>query len=162
MTEILTEEYVREAISNINFDFCCSQTHPGLTCNGMATMMILRGLKPVIKTYLPVHIVPFLLFKRKKFLKKYNTPYSVLSSNFSNCSWVSSGQCCLESDITLAISDGVVCSSARASIIIVSLSLYSGGQSGNGTGRMVSYLLDPWPTSRNCSFFRLQIHGDPL
>ena len=30
----------------------------------------MRALKPVIKTYVPVHLVPFLLFKRKKFIKK--------------------------------------------------------------------------------------------
>jgi hypothetical protein len=66
----LAEDYVARAINTIDFDFCCSDTHPGVNCNEMAFKMMMRGLKPVIRTYLPVHLVPFLLFKRKKFMKE--------------------------------------------------------------------------------------------
>lgn len=63
-------EFIREAIDNPNQQFLCSITHPGMNCNEKMLQMILKGLKPVIKTYLPVHILPFLLFKRKDFKKK--------------------------------------------------------------------------------------------
>jgi hypothetical protein len=120
MAETLALDYVREAMSNMNFDFCCSHTHPGVTCNGMAIMMLLRGLKPVIRTYLPVHIVPFLLFKRKKFMKKYAPPHSVPSSNSSNSSWVFCVRCYSEWGTTPATSGGAACSSATPSTIEVS------------------------------------------
>ena len=67
---VIAEEFIREAIDNVNTLFSCSITHPGYTCNEKALQMFLGGLKPVIRTYLPVHIVPFLLFKRKDFKKK--------------------------------------------------------------------------------------------
>lgn len=63
--------YITEAISKLDFEFACADTHPGCGCNGKAALQFGRALLPVIKTYLPVHIVPFLLFKRRKFLKKY-------------------------------------------------------------------------------------------
>ena len=35
-----------------------------------ALMMFMRVVKPVTKTYIPIHILPVLLFKRKQFVKK--------------------------------------------------------------------------------------------
>lgn len=67
---VIAEDFIREAIDNIDTLFPCSITHPGSTCNEKALQMFFRGLEPVIRTYLPVHIVPFLLFKRKDFKKK--------------------------------------------------------------------------------------------
>jgi hypothetical protein len=63
-------DFIQEAIEDQKHLFPCSITHPGINCNEKMLQLILRGLKPVIKTYLPVHIVPFLLFKRKDFKKK--------------------------------------------------------------------------------------------
>jgi hypothetical protein len=66
----LTLDFVQEAINNQGQLFSCSATHPGMNCNEKMLQMIVKGLKPVLRTYLPVHIVPFLLFKRKDFKKK--------------------------------------------------------------------------------------------
>ena len=48
----------------------CEHIHPGQTCNQKALMMFMRVVKPVTKTYIPIHILPVLLFKRKQFVKK--------------------------------------------------------------------------------------------
>jgi hypothetical protein len=63
-------EYVAHAISNLDYEFNCQDTHLGCSCNGKAAQMFIRGFMPVLKTYFPVHVVPFLLFKRKKFIKE--------------------------------------------------------------------------------------------
>jgi hypothetical protein len=80
----MTAEHLHRAINELDFNFLCHASHEGLSCNRTFALMIQRGLKPVIRTYLPVHIVPFLLFKRRKFMKKYKHSYAAPSSNFSN------------------------------------------------------------------------------
>lgn len=81
MTAPLTLESVSQAIADPHFLFKCEDFHKGISCNEKALMMFLRVVKPVARTYIPIHILPVLLFKRKKFMKKYKAYNIVLSKN---------------------------------------------------------------------------------
>ena len=47
----------------------CFYLHPG-SCESRLPIYFLRTLKTMSKYYLPFHIIPFLLFKRKKLQEK--------------------------------------------------------------------------------------------
>ena len=55
----------------------CSAFHAGLSCNTKAWEQFLVGFKGTYKMYLVVHLVPFLLFRRKRAFQEYSPPYSV-------------------------------------------------------------------------------------
>ena len=75
--QALSLEYVEASIADGLSLFECADIHPGLTCNEKAVTMFLRCVKPVTKAYIPIHVLPLLLFKRKQFVQKY--PLSPLS-----------------------------------------------------------------------------------
>lgn len=43
------------------------------TCNEKAISQFIMGCKSVFKMYLLVHLIPFIIFKRKKVIKKYKS-----------------------------------------------------------------------------------------
>ena len=71
MEQVVSEETVRLAILNPLHDEDCNHYHPGMTCNEKGFSQFFIGSKAVAKMYLMVHLIPFLLFKRKKVRQKY-------------------------------------------------------------------------------------------
>lgn len=67
----LSEEFIQRAILNPLQDEKCVDLHPGEDCNTKMLYQFVATSKAVSKIYLLVHLVPFILFKRKKFIKKY-------------------------------------------------------------------------------------------
>jgi hypothetical protein len=59
-------EQLRIIIDNPNYDVKCAILHGG-DCNTKAVIQFAMGVKSVFKMYLLAHIVPFLLFKLRKF-----------------------------------------------------------------------------------------------
>ena len=55
-----------------------------MTCNHKGFSQFVIGSKAVAKMYLMVHLIPFLLFKRKKVRQKYPCPHSALSESSSS------------------------------------------------------------------------------
>jgi hypothetical protein len=66
----LSYDFILSAISNSQENETCDQAHPGFGCNEKAIQQFFAGSKSVMKMYLLVHLVPFLLFKRKKTIKR--------------------------------------------------------------------------------------------
>lgn len=66
----LSLDQVAKLIADIELPVHCEDAHHGYSCNGKALLMFSKAFQPVLKTYIPIHIVPFLLFKRKRFVKK--------------------------------------------------------------------------------------------
>lgn len=54
------------------------------TCNEKAISQFIMGCKSVFKMYLLVHLIPFIIFKRKKVIKKYKSINKALSWNLQN------------------------------------------------------------------------------
>ena len=66
----LSEEFIRQAILNPLMDEKCSQLHPGVSCNLKMCLQFAATCKSLYKMYLLVHLIPFLIFKRKKLMKE--------------------------------------------------------------------------------------------
>jgi hypothetical protein len=62
-------DYVSKAINNILCDEKCHDLHGG-NCDIKALSQFVMGCKSVFKMYLLVHLIPFLLFKRKKVVEQ--------------------------------------------------------------------------------------------
>ena len=62
----LTEEFVRKAILNPLENEKCSDLHPGYTCNEKSLIQFAATFQSLYKMYLLAHLIPFLIFKRKK------------------------------------------------------------------------------------------------
>jgi hypothetical protein len=66
MEQAVPLEFIREAICDPQQSESCSDFHPGISCNRKAFCQFFLGCKSVTKMYLIVHILPFLVFKRKQ------------------------------------------------------------------------------------------------
>ena len=53
----------------------CVDLHPGISCNTKMGYQFAATCRSLYKMYLLVHLIPFLVFKRKKLKNKYNSPY---------------------------------------------------------------------------------------
>ena len=62
--QLMTQDFVKEAIQNPTHPYKCSQLHAG-NCNLKALSQFTEGCKNVSKMYLIVHLFPLIL-KRKK------------------------------------------------------------------------------------------------
>jgi len=62
--QLMTEDFVKEAIQNPNKPYYCPELHAG-NCNLKALSQFTEGCKNVSKMYLIVHLFPMIL-KRKK------------------------------------------------------------------------------------------------
>jgi len=69
VTKMLSLEFIEKAINNPLQDEKCADMHGG-TCNFKAISQFFMGCKSVYKMYLLVHLIPLVIFKRKKLLKK--------------------------------------------------------------------------------------------
>lgn len=67
----LSPEFVQQAIANPLENELCADLHPGLSCNATMLHQFAHTCQALYKMYLLVHLVPFLLFKRKKLRQKY-------------------------------------------------------------------------------------------
>ena len=67
----LSEEFIRKAILNPLENEKCYELHPGVSCNVKMVKQFMATCKSLYKMYLMVHLIPFLIFKRKKVMKKY-------------------------------------------------------------------------------------------
>lgn len=70
ITKMLSLDFIQKAIDNPLQDEQCADMHGG-TCNAKAINQFIMGCKSVYKMYLLVHLIPFIIFKRKKVVKKY-------------------------------------------------------------------------------------------
>ena len=77
-TKMLSDDFISAAINNPIENETCEQMHAG-SCNMKALSQFNEGCKSVYKMYLLVHIIPLIMFKRKKLRQKYQLPQSVLS-----------------------------------------------------------------------------------
>lgn len=68
---MLTKEFITRAIMDPTAIQTCAQMHDG-SCDGKAMSQFGEGCKGLYKMYLLVHIIPILMFKRKKTMEKYN------------------------------------------------------------------------------------------
>lgn len=68
-TKMLSREFMERAIENPLQNEQCVDMHLG-SCNAKAFSQFYMGCKSVYKMYLLVHLVPFILFKRKKMIRK--------------------------------------------------------------------------------------------
>ncbi|KAM3143746.1 hypothetical protein pb186bvf_004242 [Paramecium bursaria] len=50
--------------------FTCDYYHPGLTCNQHSLQAFLRTIKSFSPIYLPIHILPLLIYRRKELKKR--------------------------------------------------------------------------------------------
>jgi hypothetical protein len=73
---MLSLDFIQKAIDNPLQDEQCIDMHGG-TCNAKAVNQFIMGCKSVYKMYLLVHLIPFVLFKRKKMVQKYPLCYAV-------------------------------------------------------------------------------------
>jgi hypothetical protein len=65
-------EVIAKAINDPEGTFLCTDYfHEGLTCNQKALQQFAATVQSCSKMYFMVHIIPFLLFKRKKVKQKY-------------------------------------------------------------------------------------------
>ena len=66
----ISQEAIKNILLNPLENEQCHQLHPG-NCNVNALQQFALGCKGVYKMYLLVHIIPLILFKRKKMVKQY-------------------------------------------------------------------------------------------
>lgn len=66
----IPEDYIQKAILNPLQDEQCCDLHPGISCNMKMLYQFAMTCKNLYKTYLLVHLIPFIIFKRKKFINK--------------------------------------------------------------------------------------------
>ena len=69
--KMLTSQYIQDAIDHPEVRLFCKDLHHGITCEFKFLNQFISGCKSLSKMYLIVHLVPFLLFKRKKLKEKY-------------------------------------------------------------------------------------------
>lgn len=150
------------AISNPLLEFSCKHTHPGLDCNQMAFLALMRGLKPVVRTYLPVHIVPFLLFKRKKFMKEYPSLHAGPSRSFSSCSSEYWDRSFSGVPITAPTKDPLVSSSTGPATAGVDCLLFRPVVRGDCFGRYWPFIWEQWSSGGVRHLRCVQKHGDSL
>ena len=75
MNFTLSHEIIQKILLNPLENEKCHQLHDG-NCNVKALEQFMMGCKGVYKMYLLVHIIPLILFKRKKIVKQYTVIYS--------------------------------------------------------------------------------------
>lgn len=68
---MMSEDFIQKAIDNPSLDIKCNELHPGMSCNEKFFKQFLATSKSVYKMYLLVHLIPFVIFKRKKLRKQY-------------------------------------------------------------------------------------------
>jgi hypothetical protein len=61
-----SQELVTKAILDLTGEYSCCDFHEGMTCNQKAFSQFATSAKSVAKMYFIAHMIPFLLFKRKK------------------------------------------------------------------------------------------------
>ena len=67
----MTEEFVQQAILNPLQDEKCVDLHPGVSCDMKMLRQIKHSFQNLHKIYLIAHLIPFILFKRKRFRQRY-------------------------------------------------------------------------------------------
>ena len=67
----VSQQMINHAIENPEDILSCMHFHKGIDCNMKMVEQFISGSKSLSKMYLIVHLVPFLLFKRKKAKQKY-------------------------------------------------------------------------------------------
>ena len=80
VTKMLSWEFLHAAINNPLQNEKCVDMHHG-TCNQKAVSQFVMGCQSVFKMYLLVHLIPFIMFKRKKVMKEYSSAYVVQRVN---------------------------------------------------------------------------------
>lgn len=83
ITKMLSMDFIEKAIYNPLQNEQCIDMHGG-TCNAKALSQFIMGCKSVYKMYLLVHLIPFIIFKRKKLFKKYLFFYSARTKKLKN------------------------------------------------------------------------------
>lgn len=66
----VSSEFVEKAINDLNMPVSCSHFHSEVSCNGKAAQQFVSSLRSCSKIYFLAHLIPFLLFKRKKVRQK--------------------------------------------------------------------------------------------
>jgi hypothetical protein len=79
-TKMMTEDFIYEALRNPLENETCDQLHAG-SCNMKGMSQFVEGCKGTYKLYLIVHLIPLLIFKRKKLVEKYHQAYSAPSAS---------------------------------------------------------------------------------
>lgn len=68
---LISEDLIQRAIADPTLDLKCNELHPGISCNEKMLEQFMSTNKSLYKMYLIVHLIPFVIFKRKKFKKQY-------------------------------------------------------------------------------------------
>jgi hypothetical protein len=68
--EPASPEFVSRAITDLDMHVSCTHFHSDLSCNGKAVDQFVSSLRSCSKMYFLAHLIPFLLFKRKKVRQK--------------------------------------------------------------------------------------------
>ncbi|KAM3142227.1 hypothetical protein pb186bvf_005636 [Paramecium bursaria] len=66
LTTVQGQQQVLQGIS-----FACDILHPNQSCDENLIAVLPRMIKYFSKVYLPVHLIPFIIYKRKQLKKKY-------------------------------------------------------------------------------------------
>lgn len=68
--QAVSQEFIEQAIKDVDGPVTCSDFHPGLSCNAKALSQFASSVKSCSKMYFLAHLIPFVLFKRKKVRQK--------------------------------------------------------------------------------------------
>ncbi len=64
--EAASPEFIANAINDLTMPLSCTHFHSGLSCNAKAAAQFVSSVRSCSKMYFLAHLIPFLLFKRKK------------------------------------------------------------------------------------------------
>lgn len=68
--QVVAQSFVEKAIEDVDGTYLCTDFHHHMSCNQKALGQILSTTRSCSKMYFLVHIIPLILFKRKKISKK--------------------------------------------------------------------------------------------
>ena len=91
---LISDEIMEMLINGLMPKGHCGLIHPGYTCNQKAFAQAAAGIRAVTKMYLIVHLVPFLIFKRKKVRQQYPSLYLDPTRRSKSLSWDCSSRSC--------------------------------------------------------------------